>query len=170
MTVTVVTGNPKPASRTQQAARRVAQALTDRPADVDIDLADFGAALLDWGDASVGAAVEQVSASTLVVVASPTYKGSFTGLLKLFLDRFPAGALGGAPVVPLMLGASWRHALAPEVFLKPVLNEIGASTPTPALYLLDSAWDAPDALDGWLTNARPAIARALGPQPQEAVA
>jgi FMN reductase len=53
-----------------------------------------------------------------------------------------------------MLGGYWRHALAPEVFLKPVLNEIGASTPTAGLFLLDSEWDAPDALVDWLPAAR----------------
>ncbi len=154
MTVTVVVGNPKPQSRTRLAALRVAEELTGRPPDVDLDLATFGAALLDWESVEVGQAVKQVQDSELVIVASPTYKGTYTGLLKLFLDRFGAGSLSGAQAVPLMLGGHWKHALAPEVFLKPVLNEIGASTPTAGLYLLDSAWDAPDALDGWLTASR----------------
>jgi FMN reductase len=154
VTVTVITGNPKPQSRTRLAAHRVASALTDGPVDVDLDLATFGAGLLDWSDAAVAAAVEQVRASDLVIVASPTYKGAYTGLLKLFLDRFGAGSLAGVQAVPVMLGGHWRHALAPEVFLKPVLNEIGASTPTAGLYLLDSEWDAPEALDGWLPTAQ----------------
>jgi FMN reductase len=154
VTVTVVVGNPKPQSRTRLAALRVARELTGRPADVDLDLATYGAGLLDGEDAEVSQAVKQVQASDLVIVASPTYKGTYTGLLKLFLDRFGAGSLAGAQAVPLMLGGHWKHALAPEVFLKPVLNEIGASTPTVGLYLLDSEWDAPDAFDGWLRPAR----------------
>ena len=158
MTVTVVVGNPKPQSRTRLAALRVAEALTGRPADLDLDLAAFGAGLLDWNDPAVARAVEQVRTSELVVVASPTYKGTYTGVLKVFLDRFGAGSLVGLRAVPVMLGGHWRHALAPEVFLKPVLNEIGASTPTPGLYLLDSEWDAPDALAGWLTTARRQLA------------
>jgi FMN reductase len=154
MSVTVIVGNPKPQSRTRLAALRVAEELTGRPADLDLDLATFGPALLDWNDADIALAVEQVRASELVIVASPTYKGTYTGLLKLFLDRFGAGSLSAVRAVPVMLGGHWRHALAPEVFLKPVLNEIGASTPTAALYLLDSEWDAPDALVGWLPTAR----------------
>lgn len=154
MTVTVVVGNPKPSSRTLLAAQRVATELTGRPANQELDLAGFGSALLDWTDADVASAVEQVQASELVIVASPTYKGSYTGLLKLFLDRFGAGSLDGVQAVPLMLGGHWRHALAPEVFLKPVLNEIGASTPTAGLFLLDSEWDAPEALTEWLPSAR----------------
>jgi FMN reductase len=152
--VTVLTGNPKPQSRTRLAAHRVAEELTGRPADVDLDLATFGAALLAWDDPDVALAVEQVRSSDLVIVASPTYKGTYTGLLKLFLDRFAAGSLDGVQAVPVMLGGHWRHALAVEAFLKPVLNEIGASTPTSGLYLLDSEWDAPGALDGWVTTAQ----------------
>jgi FMN reductase len=154
MTVTVVVGNPKASSRTLAAAHRVAEELTGRPAEHEFDLARFGAGLLDWGDADVALAVDQVRASELVIVATPTYKGSYTGLLKLFLDRFAAGSLQGVQAVPLMLGGHWRHALAPEVFLKTVLNEIGASTPTSGLFLLDSEWDAADALADWLPPAR----------------
>ena len=154
MSVTVVVGNPKPASRTLAAAHRVALELTGQPADHEIDLTLLGAGLLDWGSAEVAAAVEQVKASSVVVFATPTYKGSYTGLLKLFLDRFGAGSLVGVRAVALMLGGHWKHALAPEAFLKPVLSEIGASTPSAGLFLLDSSWDAPDALDEWLPAAR----------------
>jgi FMN reductase len=161
MSVTVVVGNPKPRSRTYHAARLVAERLTDQPAEVTIDLADLGAALLDWSDETVAAAIRTVAASDLVIVASPTYKASYTGLLKLFLDRIGGGALAGVTAVPLMLGGDWRHSLAPEVFLKPVLAELGASTPTRGLFLLDS--DAgPDsaALGAWLERARPLLAGA----------
>lgn len=154
MNVTVVVGNPKPGSRTYHAAQRVARELIGRQADSAFDLAEFGARLLDWADPEVAVAVEATQNSDLAIVASPTYKGAYTGLLKLFLDRFGAGSLGRTRVVPLMLGGHWKHALAPEVHLKPVLAELGASTPTPALFLLDSEWDAPEALTPWLANAR----------------
>lgn len=52
-TVTVVVGNPKRASRTLDAATRVARALRPEREPAVIDLIDFGAALLDGGDPSV---------------------------------------------------------------------------------------------------------------------
>jgi FMN reductase len=61
-----------------------------------------------------------------------------------------------------MLGGHWRHALAPEVALKPVLAELGASSPTRGLFLIDSEWDAPDALDEWLPAARKELDAVLG--------
>ena len=60
-----------------------------------VDLATLGPALLDWQDPTVAELVAAVGAADLVVVASPTYKGTYTGLLKLFLDRFAADGLRG---------------------------------------------------------------------------
>lgn len=158
MTTGIIVGNPKPASRTFQAATTVAEQLTGSAPDFAIDLATLGAGLLDWSDTAVAAAVEQVKAAELVVVASPTYKGTYTGLLKLFLDRFGANSLAGVTAIPLQLGGDWKHALAPEAFLKPVLTEIGLSTPTRALYLLDSDSEAgfenSPTLQEWLTTAK----------------
>jgi FMN reductase len=81
-----------------------------------------------------------VKSASLLIVASPTFKAAYTGLLKLFLDQFPAGELIGMTAIPLMLGAAPRHALAPELLLRPVLTEIGCSCPLPGLYLLDSQY------------------------------
>jgi FMN reductase len=96
----------------------------------------------------------------VAVVASPTYKATYTGLLKLFLDHIGTGDLAGVVAVPLMLGGGPGHALAPELLLKPVLVELGATAPTRGLYLLDRSWDDPEALDPWLAAARPQVAAA----------
>lgn len=157
----VVVGNPKPASRTFQAARYLAEQLTGVSPDPAVDLASFGAGLLDLFDTEVNEAVETVACLDLVVFASPTYKASFTGLLKLFLDRFPSNALEGVVAVPLMLGAGPGHALGPEVFLKPVLAELGATLPTRALYILESAHDDPSAYEPWLVASRDRVTTAL---------
>lgn len=154
MSIAIVVGNPKPRSRTFQAAHLVVEKLTGRGPDRAVDLVDFGAALLDWKDAEVARAVADVQAADLLVVASPTYKGAYTGLLKLFLDRFPAGSLASVTVVPLMLGGDWRHSLAPEAFLKPVLAELGASSPTRGLFLLDADYAESETLATWLEVAR----------------
>jgi FMN reductase len=154
MGIAVVVGNPKAASRTLDAAALVAERLVDQSPDVVIDVVTLGAGLLGWGDAAVAAAVESVQSSELAVVASPTYKASFTGMLKLFLDQFPADGLAGVVAVPLMLGAGPAHLLAPEVHLKPVLVELGATCPTQGLYLMDKTYAEPGAFDGWLSRAR----------------
>ena len=154
MNVVAVVGNPKPGSRTRGAAELVAERLTGAPASTVIELADLGPALLAGGDPAVAAAKRAVLDVDLVVFASPTYKATYTGLLKLFLEQFAAGELHGTTAVALMLGASPHHALAGELTLKPVLSEIGCSCPTPALFLLESSWDASPELDAWIERAR----------------
>ena len=158
MTVVVV-GNPKPGSRTRQAAELVAERLTGAPPAAVVELAELGPALLGWGDPAVEAAKQAVRDAGLVVFATPTYKATYTGLLKLFLDQFGAGDLHGTTAIPLMLGGAPQHALAGELTLKPVLSEIGCSCPTPALFLLDSAWEASPELDDWLERARDVLRR-----------
>ena len=155
-TVAVVVGNPKPASRTLHAATYVATELAGHAPDLVVDLADLGARLLDWQDPAVADLVARVGEADLVVVASPTYKGTYTGLLKLFLDRFATDGLRGV-AVPLMLGGGPGHALAPELTLRPVLTEIGGSVPAKGLYVLDSGYDDPAAYEHWLGLARPVI-------------
>ena len=160
MSTVVVVGNPKPHSRTRSAAELVAERLTDAPADRVIDVVDLGAGLLGWGDPAVAEAVAAVQAADVLIAASPTYKATYTGLLKLFLDQIGTGDLAGVVAVPLMLGGGPTHYLAPELLLKPVLVELGATAPTRGLYLMDKVWDDPAQLDPWLTTAKPQVAAA----------
>jgi FMN reductase len=168
VSVVVLVGNPRPRSRTHDAAQLVAEALAGRRPDRTVELADLGPALFDPGDARVAAAVTAVREASLLVVASPTYKASYTGLLKLFLDGLGAGSLAGVTAVPLLLGAHWRHSLAAELLLKPVLVELGATVPTRGLFLLDSEYTASEELDTWLTSARPQVAASVNAAPVRA--
>ncbi len=159
MTVTVVVGNPKPASRTLTAVTLAAAGL--RP-DVDPEVIDrvfFGAGLLSWGDSEVAAAVRAVANSSLVVFASPTFKATCTGLLKLFLEQFEGGTgLADVVVVPLMLGAGPAHPLAPDLLLEPVLVELGAAAALLGLYLSDSTFQEDGAIERYTERWRPVAA------------
>jgi FMN reductase len=161
MSVTaVVVGNPKPRSRTLAAATRVAGELAGEP-DLVIDLATLGPAVLDWSDPTVTDLVKQVGEADVAVFASPTYKATYTGLLKVFLDRFAGGTGLSGLSVPLMLGGSPAHALAPELTLRPVLTELGGTVPGGGLYVLDSQYDDPAATADWVARTRPLIASFL---------
>jgi FMN reductase len=150
----VVVGNPKPMSRTRHAAELIVQRLTSKAPDQVIDLTDLGQDLLAWGSPAVTTAVSTVKSTDLLVVASPTFKGTYSGLLKLFLDQIPAGALRGTVAFPVMLGAARNHAMAPELLLRPVLVELGCSCPASGLFLLDSEYADTPELTVWLDIAR----------------
>lgn len=159
-TAAVIVGNPKPQSRTRDAAERLAAALG--ASATTIEVSELGAGLLGFGDPVVAEAVATVQGADLVIAASPTFKGTYTGLLKLFLDQFAtATGLAGQVAVPLMLGAGPAHALAPELTLKPVLVELGAICPAQGLYQLDSRYAEEGALDTWVDAWAPAIHASL---------
>ena len=148
----VVVGNPRRGSRTSTVAVAVAAAVAARaqrtPEVTVVELADLGGALFDWGDPAVAGAKSTVLAADLLVVASPTFKASFTGLLKAFLDQFGRDELAAVPTVPTMVGAGPLHSLAVETQLRPILVEIGASTPTRGLYVEESQLDDLDGVLG----------------------
>ena len=170
--VGLVVGNPKAQSRTLALAESVGIAAADAAgldaADrVTVDLADLGPQLFDWSCETVKEAVRAVRSCALVVVASPTYKASYTGLLKSFLDWFSTTDLLGVTVVPVMTGAGAHHALAVEVHLRPVLVELGATLPTRGLYVTeDELPETDDVLQVWLGAAGPQLRQAVtGKQP-----
>jgi FMN reductase len=139
--VLAVIGNPRPESRTHGLARTlVAEVATALDATVlkEVDLAVLGAAVLDWGDAAAGAAVKRVLDADVLVLSSPTYKGSYSGLLKAFLDRVGGGALAGAAAIPILLGGAPNHTLAVDVHFSPLLRELGAVVPAGGLFVLES--------------------------------
>jgi FMN reductase len=160
--VAIVVGNPKPRSRTLTVAEAVANAaasaagLPDDAERLIIDLADYGPELFDWSSARVKGVVGALSGASLAVVASPTYKASYTGLLKAFLDWYGQTGLAGVTAIPVMVGAAPHHALAVELHLRPLLVEIGATVPTRGLYVVeDQLENLPAVVDGWLTTAAP---------------
>jgi FMN reductase len=164
MAVAVVCGNPKPKSRTLEAALFVAEKLTGAPPDLVLDLVDLGPHLLGWGDPLAEAAVESVRQSAVTIFASPTYKGAYTGLLKLFLDQIPTDGLAGTLGFPLMLGAAMGHAMAPDLVLKPVLVELGASCPARGLYLLETDYKSEEVIDPWVSRARRFLPLSMPPE------
>lgn len=154
MRVAVVCGNPRPKSRTLEAGLFVAQRLTGQEPEVVLDLIDIAPHLLGWGDQVGADAVASVQGCQVAVFASPTYKGSYTGLLKLFLDLVPTDGFNGLLAFPVMLGAALGHAMAPDLLLKPVLVELGATCPARGLYLLETDYTSEAIVDPWVARVR----------------
>ncbi len=100
------------------------------------DLDDTGHKVLD---AVVGAEV--------LVVGSPTYKGSYTGLFKHFFDLIDPSALRGKPVLLTATGGGERHALMVEHQLRPLFAFFEALVLPTAVYATDK-----DFLDGVLAS------------------
>ena len=156
MSVAVVIGNPNPGGRTTTIGSAVGDAIAAARGDdvVVHELAPVAPHLFEWGNEAVQALTAEVASADVIVFACPTYKATYTGLLKAFLDQYGNNGLAGTKAVPVMVGAGHQHALAPEVHLRPLLVELGASVPTRGLYVLDSEMDAlDDTVASWAESA-----------------
>lgn len=164
-TISVIVGNPKPQSRTRQIAEELAQriaASTGAEQHPTVDLIDHADQLFAWPSTALDPLLEQLRESTYAVIATPTYKASYTGLLKAFLDRYPARALDGVTAVPVFTTASDEHALAVEFTLRPLLVELGASVPTRGLAFPTPKFDRRDeVLDEWFASQRGVLTGAV---------
>jgi FMN reductase len=163
-TVLAVIGNPRPESRTHGLARTLVTEIATAVDGVEleeVDLAVLGSAVLDWGDPAAGAAVKRALAADVLVVSSPTYKGSYSGLLKAFLDRIGGGALVGAAAIPILLGGAPNHTMAVSVHFAPLLVELGAVVPG-GLFVLESDVDAfPSFAADWVAERRALLVGAV---------
>ncbi|EJN04976.1 FMN reductase [Phyllobacterium sp. YR531] len=81
--------------------------------------------------------LEKVLSAEILVVGTPTYKGSYTGLFKHFIDLIDARALQGKPVVLTAAGAGDRHALIIEHQLRPLFGFFAAHTLPTGIYATD---------------------------------
>jgi FMN reductase len=144
-TVLVLTGSPSRTSRTSALGRHLADELAADGHTVDLlDLRTLPAEPLlaaDTADPAIAAAVRAVIAADGVVVATPIYKASFSGLLKVFLDLLPQRALDGKVVLPVATGGTVAHLLAIDYGLRPVLVSLGASHVTTGRFVLDQHID-----------------------------
>jgi FMN reductase len=175
MHIAVVTGNPKPASRTHGVALAVAGTLSAAlagpgapvtpgapGAHLVVDLSEHAPSLFDSSATELSRLTAEVAAADVVIFASPTYKASYTGMLKAFLDRYGSNGLAGTIAVPVMTGGWAGHSLAVEVHLRPVLVELGATVPARGLYLTEPELPELDAaVARWAATAIPLIRGAL---------
>ena len=127
--VVVISGHPSPGSRTLRLATAVGERIALSRGDagfVTVDVAELGPGLLEPADGATGEALLEVQDATLLVVATPTYRGTFSGALKVLLDQLPANALAGVLAVPVVTAEEQSQADHAEAFLARLLRELGA--------------------------------------------
>ena len=135
ISVVGVSGSPTHPSRTTALVREVAETFAARVGGVAtlIELAPLLGGLGSGpfrGDIGQGAlaALEAVEAADLIVVGSPAYRATYTGLFKLFFDHVGQYALVDKPIVLTATGGSDRHALLVEHQMRPLFGFFQALT------------------------------------------
>lgn len=153
--VVTIGGSPASPSRCAAALAQVRAELEGRGlATAGVEIRDLDPQALVWARFDHPAIVDAVAAvrgARAVVIASPVYKASCSGLLKIFLDLLPPGALDGKTVLPVTTAGSLAHCLAIDYAMKPVLAVLGARHILQGACLLDADFDHAD--DGSISLA-----------------
>ncbi|MFJ6074558.1 NADPH-dependent FMN reductase [Streptomyces sp. NPDC093065] len=161
-TVLSVSGSPSASSRTNRLLRHLDERLTAQGHEViQLDVRSVPAQALlgaDFGHPAISEAAGLFARADGVVVGTPVYKASYSGVLKALLDLLPQYALTGKTVLPLATGGSTAHVLAIDYALRPVLSSMGAAHVVQGWFTLDRDITAHE--DGTITVA-PSAAEAL---------
>ena len=163
---TVLVAAPHARSTVYTAALYTASQIADRVGITDdpevVDLGELGADQLTDSSESLESALERVFRSDLLLVASPRVHGTYTGLLKVFLDRLPELGLGHAVAIPLAVVEDLRNSSGIEEDLRILLADLGAWVAEPGLTLDSDETPAPDKIvTAWADVVAPGLRSAM---------
>lgn len=163
--ILTVSASPSPRSKTAGVRVLVDEHLTALGHSVEsLDVRDLPAAALlaaDVRDPAIAAAVEAFDRAHGVVVATPVFKASYSGLLKTLLDLLPQRALADKVVLPLATGGSLAHVLVLDYALRPVLTALGSPHIVQGHFLLDQTVTLGPARAQLTADAGDALRRAV---------
>jgi len=134
-----ISASPQPVSSTFSLVTHVNRRLVAAGHTVrNLPVRTLPATPLLVGDVTHPALIDAIAAvrdADALVVATPVYQSSYSGLLKVFLDLLPQFALRGKTVLPLATGGSPAHVLAVDYALRPLLSALGAAHVTPGWFV-----------------------------------
>jgi FMN reductase len=145
LNVVAVSGSLQAPSKTIALVEEIVRELGERlPADAHfIKLNELGPSFA--GSLSraglpenVEQALQRIETADLLVVASPVYRASFTGLFKHLFDFVDQYALVDTPILLAATGGSERHALIIEHQFRPLFSFFQALTLPLGIYAHDS--------------------------------
>lgn len=138
----LVSASPSNPSRTAALLEEVAEQIEALGQDATrLDVLDLPANALLRADArhpAIRGAITAVELADALVIGTPVYKASFSGVLKTFLDVLPQKALTGKSILPLAAGGTIAHLLAIDYALRPVLQSLCPRHVSPGRFVLDT--------------------------------
>ncbi|NUV62179.1 CE1759 family FMN reductase [Streptomyces sp. CAI-85] len=90
----------------------------------------------------LAAALDAVAGADGLIVVTPVFSASYSGLFKSFFDVLDQDALTGKPVLIAATGGSARHSLVLEHALRPLFAYLRAVVVPTAVYAASEDWGA----------------------------
>jgi len=174
--VAISAGARSPSSTRQLAdelAHAVGDAVAGRGGAAEIEHVELRTLAHDLVDAlTVGfpspeleAAMRLVTGADALVVASPVFSASYSGLFKLFFDLIEPGSLDGMPMILAATGGTERHSLVTEHAMRPLFAYLRARPVQTSVFAATSDFggEGARALGDRVRRAAGELADALSP-------
>jgi FMN reductase len=101
---------------------------------------------------NLSAALDAVTEADGLIVVTPVFSASYSGLFKSFFDVLDKDALAGKPVLIAATGGTARHSLVLEHALRPLFAYLRAVVVPTGVYAASEDWGA-EGLDGRVERA-----------------
>ncbi|WP_333755852.1 CE1759 family FMN reductase, partial [Streptomyces sp. IBSBF 3352] len=131
MRLVVVSAGLSVPSSTRLLADRLAAA-TGRQADVDVEVVELRELAVEiaqnltngFPGRRLAAAIDAVTSADGLIVVTPVFSASYSGLFKSFFDVIDKDALTGMPVLIAATGGTARHSLVLDHALRPLFAHL----------------------------------------------
>jgi FMN reductase len=166
-----ISGSPRAPSKSRTLAERFLAALQHLGCDTKlIDVAELPAEALVVREASpvIDDAVAAVGWAQIVAASTPTYRATYSGVLKCLFDLMPQQHLANKVCVGLQTGIAPAHSLSPDFGLRPLFASLDG-VPALTIYATDAEFDSGEPSPALSAKIRRAaeqamqLARGLGP-------
>ncbi|MEU8843603.1 FMN reductase [Streptomyces roseus] len=127
----------------------------------------------------LGAAIDAATAADGLIVVTPVFAASYSGLFKSFFDLIDPDALSGKPVLIAATGGTARHSLVLEHAVRPLFAHLRAVVVPTAVFAASEDWGSggdehTDGLSGRVRRAGVELAalmsaRPVGEEPEDDV-
>ncbi|WP_426568985.1 FMN reductase [Streptomyces canus] len=149
MKLVVVSAGLSVPSSTRLLADRLATAV-GRQTPVDVEVVELRGLAVEiahhftngFPGKALAAALDSVTAADGLVVVTPVFSASYSGLFKSFFDVLEKDALAGKPVLIAATGGSARHSLVLDHALRPLFAYLRAVVVPTAVYAASEDWGA----------------------------
>lgn len=123
--------------------------------------------LTGFASPQLQARLDAIVEADALVVSTPIYSASYSGLFKMLIDVLPKDSLRGKPVLLGATGGTARHSLAIDHALRPLFAYLGALVAPTAVFAASEDWGSTEAgrLGSRIDEAGAAFARLVSGQP-----
>lgn len=139
--VLAIAGSPAHPSRSYAILEQAQSRLAAQQISTEIlavrDLPAEALLFAQFDHPAIQSAKALVESAEALIIATPVYKASYTGVLKSFLDLLPQTGLASKTILPIATGGTIAHLLTIDYAIKPVLSALGARDILSGIYIVD---------------------------------